>query len=106
MSLERIMSQTASFVRKNKGFCIWASAAILAGVADIYMTTTYAKTIQEEANPIMRHLWENYGVEGMVGAKIAAISFLGYQAKKTGDNLYLAVPSVAFSLAALAWYFK
>ena len=106
MSLEKIMSQTAKFVRKNKSFCIWTSAAILAGVADTYMTTNCAKTIQEEANPIMRHLWESYGTSGMVGAKIAAISFLGYQAKKTGDNLYLAMPAIGFSIAALAWYFK
>lgn len=60
----------------------------------------------EEANPIMRHLWENYGVSGMVGAKLAGLTFFGFQAKKTGNNLYLVGPSVLYSLAALAWYLK
>ena len=106
MSLDEIMNQSTRFVRKNKSFCILVSAAVFAAFADTYMTLTYAESIQEEANPFMRYLWENSGVFGIVGAKISAVSLLGHQVKKTGESSYLTVPTIVYSIAALGWYFK
>jgi len=51
-------------------------------------------------------VWENFGVSGMVAAKIGATSFLVYQAKKTRNNYYLAIPTILYSAAALGWAFR
>ena len=106
MKLETIASQTVNFVKKNKNFFVWTSVASLASIADIYMTTNYAQTTQDEANPIMRYLWENHGVPGMISGKIATISILSFQSKKLESSLYLKIPSVIYSLGALSWYLK
>ena len=104
--LEKLVKRPVAFVKSNKKLCIWSSFLIAAGIADIYMTTNCAETIQEEANPIMRYLWGNLGVSGMAAAKIGATSFLVYQAKKTENNYYLAIPALLYSAAAVGWAFK
>ncbi len=106
IKLEDLVGKSVAFVKSNKRLCIWTSSLIVAGIADIYMTTNCAETIQQEANPAMRYVWENFGVSGMVAAKIGATSFLVYQAKKTRNNYYLAIPTILYSAAALGWAFR
>jgi len=94
MGLENILNQTTKFLKENNNFCILTAAAVVASGADLFMTVNYAENIQEEANPIMRYLWDNYGLLGMASAKLASISVLGYMSKKSGNNIYLKIPFV------------